>query len=65
MAEDIKDKIINFLKNTNKIYNVRQLATNINISYSTTLKWVEVLRAEGKIYVKDYGNVKLVSLKKF
>jgi len=63
MAEDIKEKIINFLKNTNKTYNVKELAVSIGVSYPTVLKWVEVLKAENKVDVQDYGNVKLVSLK--
>lgn len=61
MAEDIKGNILNFLKNhPNKRFSVTQLQENVDTSYSTCLKWVEVLIAEEAIKVEDYGNVKQV-----
>jgi len=41
---------------------VKQISEELNISYSTCLKWIEVLRAEGKIDVEDWGNVKIIKI---
>jgi Mn-dependent DtxR family transcriptional regulator len=65
MAEDIKERIYNFLiSNSNQTFNVKQIAEALEISYPTALKWISVLEAEGKIDVTDYGNIKLVKVKK-
>lgn len=64
MAEDIKEKIYNFLaENKNNEFNVKQISKKLGISYPTVLKWVDVLNAEGLISVADYGNVKIVRIK--
>ena len=61
MAEDIKQKIYEFLKNNrDQEFNVKQISERLGISYPTTLKWIEVLRAEGKIKIVDWGNLKLI-----
>ncbi len=65
MAENIKEKIYNFLKeNSPKRYNLSQLKRETGISYPTILKWVEVLIVEQdrnpKLNVEDYGSIKLV-----
>ena len=61
MAEDIKEKIFNFLlNNKGQRFSVKQIQEQLGISYSTCLKWVEVLIAEGHVKVEDYGNIKLV-----
>lgn len=65
MAEDLKAKIFKFLSsNSNQKYSVKQISDNLEISYSTVLKWVEVLIASGSIQVEDWGNLKLVWYKK-
>lgn len=62
MAEDIKEKIYEFLKeNKGQRFNMRELVEKSKIaSKATILKWVEVLIVEKRIIVEDYGNVKLV-----
>jgi len=63
MAEDLKEKIYRFLKeNKDKEFNIKQISEKLGISYPTTLKWIEVLRAEGKIKLIDWGNLKLVKI---
>jgi len=64
MAEDVKDRIYKFiLENKDSQFNVKQLSELLGISYPTTLKWIEVLRAEGLIQVFDFGNTKIVRAK--
>lgn len=66
MAEDIKEKIYKFLKESKEKFNLLQISQKLKISYPSVLKWVEVLKAEKfrdpKVVVKDYGNIKLVGL---
>lgn len=65
MAEEIKEKILNYLRLLpDEKFNIKQLQNLTNISYPTLLKWVMVLQAEKKINIEDYGNVKIVSLNK-
>jgi len=59
-----KEKILDFLKKEDNIINLTELAQRTKISYSTVLKYIEILEIEGKIDIKDYGNVKLVSIKR-
>jgi len=65
MPEEIKEKIIKLLENNPNqkysIYKIRELL--LPISYPSILKWVQVLQAENKVKIEDYGNIKLVSLK--
>lgn len=61
MAEELKDRILKFLEDKRgQKFNIRTISKELGISYVTCLKWVEVLIAENKIRVEDYGNVKLV-----
>lgn len=66
MAEEIKEKIYKFLKESKEKLNLKQLSEKLKISYPSVLKWIEVLKAETfrdpKIKVEDYGNIKLVSV---
>jgi len=56
-----KELIYNFLKeNKGKRYSCVELSKELKISYATILKWVEVLSAENKIRIADYGNLKQV-----
>lgn len=65
MAEEIKEKILNYLRLLpDEKFNIKQLQNLTNISYPTLLKWVMVLQAEKKINIEDYGNVKIVSFNK-
>jgi len=61
-GDEIKRRILEVLKK-NEWMNTRQISNKIGVSYPTTLKWVDILYAEGKIDIKHYGNVKIVSLK--
>ena len=62
MPEDTKEKIYQFLKEKKpKRFNMKELVEESKIaSRATILKWVQVLIAEKRISVADYGNVKLV-----
>ncbi len=62
MAEEIKEKIYQFLKEKKpKRFNMKVLVEESGVaSRATVLKWVQVLIAEKRIFVADYGNVKLV-----
>ena len=60
MKKDIEDKILNHIKNLKHAINVKQLAEALKISYSTTLKYVDILSAQGKIKVEDLGRVKVM-----
>lgn len=66
MAEDLKEKIYIFLKESKEKINLKQLSEKLKISYPSVLKWVEVLKAEQfrkpKVTVQDYGNIKLVGV---
>ena len=70
MAEDIKEKIYEFLKeNAGKRFNMQELVDKSKIaSRATVLKWVAVLIVEKDrdppINIEDYGNVKLVWVEK-
>jgi len=64
MPEEIKEKILKFLMVVpEEEMSISELQKLIGtFSYPTILKWVLILQAEGKIQVKDYGNIKLISL---
>ena len=68
MAKDIKEKIYELLKeNSPKRFNSKQIEKELNISYPSILKWVEVLIAEKRdppIKLENYGNMKLVWIEK-
>lgn len=58
---DVKERILEFLKkNSGKKFNVSEIARELNINYTTALKWVEVLIAENSLKVIDLGNAKVV-----
>ena len=67
MAEDLKEKIYQFLKdNAGKKFNILEVKRQTNLSYNTCLKWVSVLVEEKdrtpRVIIQDYGNVKLVGV---
>lgn len=64
MAEEIKIKILEFLKlNAGQKFSATSIEKNLPYSYPTILKWIDVLKAENLIFVEDYGNIKLISYK--
>lgn len=67
MGEDKKEIILRLMKQfPNEKLSVKQIYDLLkeNMSYPTTLKWVLVLHAEGKLVIEDYGSLKLVMLDK-
>ncbi len=69
MAEDLKEKIYEFLKeNTGKRFNILEIKKQTGLSYNTCLKWISVLAEEKErkppVMMEDYGNVKLVRVEK-
>lgn len=67
MAEDLKEKIYEFLKeNKPKKFSVLAIKNKIGYSYNTCLKWITVLEAEKDrkplVVIEDYGNIKLVGV---
>lgn len=63
MNEINKDKILKFLNKNNDLINLKDISRKTGLSYPTVLKYVEMLNLEGKITIKDYGNVRLVGVK--
>lgn len=63
MTKDIKLTIINFLEIQKDSISINELSKQLQISYPTILKYCDILFAEGKVDVKDYGNIKLISKK--
>jgi len=64
MPEEIKEKILNFLHNNSGEFSGKDIAQGIGKTEATTHKWLLVLEAEKRVTIKDYGNLKLVSLRK-
>ena len=58
---NLKKVIFDYIKNLNEQTTYIGISKALKISYPTILKYCEILLMEGKIQVKDYGNVKLVS----
>lgn len=62
----IQKKILNFLQdkdNESEQISISELSKRLQISYPSVLKHCDILFAEGKIELKDYGNIKLVKKK--
>ena len=62
--DDAKKKIIALLKKEKNPVSKREIARNIKLSPATTSKYVDILSAEGKVKVMDYGNINLVELER-
>jgi Mn-dependent DtxR family transcriptional regulator len=61
MPEEIKERILNFLKdNKPNKFSLSEISESLNISFPSVSKWVEVLIAENLVKFEDYGNLKLV-----
>jgi Mn-dependent DtxR family transcriptional regulator len=63
MAEEVRGNILKLINSTDEELSVKDLSDKLNYAYSTVLKWVDILYAEGKIQVRDFGNIKLVKKK--
>jgi len=57
-----KIKILEFLRKEKKRFNIKQLSKKSEVPYSTTCKYCDILFAEGKIELQDFGNVRLVNI---
>jgi len=56
-----KNRIENFLrKNSGKSFSISQIAKILVMNWNTASKYVAVLKAEGKVWIDDRGNNKLV-----
>ena len=55
--------IMDYLKKHKKRLSIKKLSENIEISYPSTLKYIETLKLKGKITIVDFGNVRLVQIK--
>ena len=63
--KDVKKKIIEVLrKERKKLLSSKEVAKKVKASYQTILKNLAVLEAEGKIFHKKVGPVKVWFLKK-
>ena len=60
--ENAKKKILEALKKEKNPISKREIARQIKLSPATTSKYVDILAAEGKVKVLDYGNINLVTL---
>jgi hypothetical protein len=61
----IKDKVIEFLSKNPGPYYPKKLSDEMEISYPTMLKCIDILCAEGKITLEDLGTAKVIKLKTF
>ena len=60
--ENAKKKILEALKKEKNPVSKREIARQIKLSPATTSKYVDILSAEGKVKVMDYGNINLVTI---
>lgn len=61
----IEKEILTLLKlKSEESYNILQISKIIGHGYPATLKYIMILEAKGLINIKDFGNVKIVSIKK-
>ena len=59
---DTKKQILLLLGKFSLPLSKREIARQIKLSPATTSKYVDILSAEGKVKVLDYGNINLVEL---
>lgn len=62
-GSETKEKILEKINSSDDEISVKELCDNLEYAYGTVLKWVDVLNAEGKIIVRDFGSIKLVKRK--
>lgn len=64
MEFGLKEKILGFLKeNPDTEFSITEISRKLEISLNTVSKWVEILKIEGKIIVRELPNIKLVKMK--
>ncbi len=57
---DIKQTILNYVNSLEKFTTPSDISKELNISYQTVLKHIDILNAEGKIIIEDLGNNKII-----
>ncbi len=60
----IRKRIIEFLKKQDKSINLSMLSRELKISYPTILKYCDILEEADIIEVENFGNVKVIKIKK-
>jgi len=60
----IKERILRILSNSDKEFSKRRLSQKLKLSPATIGKYVEILNAEGRVNIKKYGNLHLITLVK-
>jgi predicted transcriptional regulator len=63
MVEEVRDNILKEINSSDEEQSVKTLSKKLDYAYSTVLKWVDVLYAEGEIDVRDFGSMKIVRKK--
>jgi predicted ArsR family transcriptional regulator len=63
MVDSVRGEILRVINSSDDELTVKDLSDKLDFSYSTVLKWVDVLFAEGEIIVRDFKNIKLVKRK--
>lgn len=63
MGEEIKEQILNLLKDYPDGLTQIQISEKINTTPPTISKYIAILEAEGKVFIRDLGRVNLVRLK--
>lgn len=59
------EKILDFLReNSTEKFSMLEISRRIGISYVTVQKYVIILENKGLIKVEDFGNIKVISLRK-
>jgi len=62
MDENLKEKIYQIIKNSDKFLSKSEISRISGISLATVCKYVDILKSEGKVKVQKLGNVDVVIL---
>ena len=60
---NIKEIILDYINSLNEPTTPSKISKELNLSYPTVLKHIDVLFAEDKIIIQDMGNNKIISKK--
>mgnify|MGYP001571144597 CR=1 FL=1 len=60
MDETIATKILDYVKKLKEPVSIKELAQEAKINYNTALKYCEILESQGKLIIKEMGNVRAV-----
>lgn len=59
----VKEKILDLLRRTGAFHNLSEISRMVEKAPPTILKYVEELRAEGKLVILDKKSMKLIRIK--